>query len=241
MSAAEVWVHPSGKCLYMSTIADRVCAIDITDVAKPRIVDSMITDARIVNDVMTTEDGKYGVFGREGASNRKNGIVVFDASDPCHPRPVAEYTETVSGGVHSSYVYRGYAYITDDATGSMRVIDIQDPQHPKEVARWQTEQTEAGRYLHDLVVVDRLAYLAYWNDGLVILDVGNGMKGGSPTTPQFVSQYKYDLTATYARVWQLFGQGFVRGTHTAWRQGRNVFVDVEDHEAVVPVGEIREP
>src|SRR5690349_22446456 len=104
--------------------------------------------------------------------------------------------------------------------GSMRVIDIQDPQHPKEVARWQTEQTEAGRYLHDIMVVDGLAYLAYWNDGLVILDVGNGMRGGSPTNPQFVSQYKYDLTATYARVWQLFGQGFVRGTHTAWRQGR---------------------
>ncbi len=231
MSAAEVWLHPSGTCAYLSTIADRVYAIDITDVTHPKIVDSMMTNARIVNDVMTTEDGKYGVFSREGASDRKNGIVVFDASNPCHPKPVSAYTETVSGGVHSSYVYKGHAYITDDATGSMRVIDIQDPQHPKEVARWQTEQTQAGRYLHDIMVVDGLAYLAYWNDGLVILDVGNGMRGGSPTNPQFVSQYKYDLTATYARVWQLFGQGFVRGTHTAWRQGRYVFVGDEVYAA----------
>ncbi|OLD86551.1 MAG: hypothetical protein AUG85_09805 [Gemmatimonadetes bacterium 13_1_20CM_4_66_11] len=231
MSAAEVWVHPSGSCAYLSTIADRVYAIDITDVTHPKIVDSMMTNARIVNDVMTTEDGKYGVFSREGASDRKNGIVVFDASNPCHPKPVSEYTQTVSGGVHSSYVYRGHAYITDDATGSMRVIDIQDPLHPREVARWQTEQTEAGRYLHDIMVVDGLAYLAYWNDGLVILDVGNGMRGGSPTNPQFVSQFKYDLTATYARVWQLFGQGFVRGTHTAWRQGRYVFVGDEVYAA----------
>lgn len=84
MSAAEVWVHPSGTCAYLSTIADRVYAVDISDVTKPTIVDSMMTDARIVNDVMTTEDGRYGVFSREGASNRKNGIVVFDASDPCH-------------------------------------------------------------------------------------------------------------------------------------------------------------
>src|SRR5947208_8882944 len=229
--AAEAWVHPSGKCLYMTTIADRVYAIDITDPPSPRIVDSMVTDARLVNDVMTTEDGKYGVFSREGASDRKNGIVVFDASDACHPKPIAEYTETVSGGVHSSYVYRGHAYITDDATGSLRVIDIPDPYHPKEVARWQTEQTEAGRYLHDVMVVDGLAYLAYWNDGLVILDVGNGMRGGSPTNPQFVSQFKYDLTATYARVEQLWGQGFVRGTHTAWRQGRYVFVGDEVYAA----------
>ena len=229
MSAAEVWVHPSGTCVYLSTIADRVYAIDVTDVTHPQIVDSMMTNARIVNDVMTTEDGKYGVFSREGASDRKNGIVVFDASNPCHPKPISEYTQTVSGGVHSSYVYKGHAYITDDATGSLRVIDIQDPLHPKEVARWQTEQTEAGRYLHDVMVVDGLAYLAYWNDGLVILDVGNGMKGGSPTNPQLVSQFKYDLTATYARVWQLFGQGFVRGTHTEWRPagGSYMFVGAE--------------
>ena len=114
----------------------------------------MMTDARIVNDVMTTEDGKYGVFSREGASNRKNGIVVFDASDACHPKAIADYTETVSGGVHSSYVYQGHVFLTDDATGSMRVIDIRDPSNPKEVARWQTDQTEAGRYLHDIMVVD---------------------------------------------------------------------------------------
>jgi len=228
---AEAWVHPSGKCLYMTTIADRVYAIDIADPASPKIVDSMLTDARLVNDVMTTEDGKYGVFSREGASNRKNGIVVFDANDACHPKPVAEYTETVSGGVHSSYVYQGRAYITDDATGSMRVIDIRDATHPKEVARWEAQQTEAGRYLHDIMVVDGLAYLAYWNDGLIILDVGNGLKGGSPENPQLVSQLKYDLNATYARVEQLWGTGFVRGTHTAWRAGKYVFVGDEVYAA----------
>src|SRR5881398_306403 len=183
---AEAWVHPSGKCLYMTTIADRVYAIDIADPTNPKIADSMVTDARLVNDVMTTEDGKYGVFSREGASNRKNGIVVFDASDACHP---------------------------------------------KAVARWEAQQTEAGRYLHDIMVVDGLAYLAYWNDGLIILDVGNGMKGGSPESPQLVSQLKYDLNATYARVEQLWGTGFVRGTHTAWRAGRYVFVGDEVYAA----------
>jgi plastocyanin len=230
-STAEVWMHPSGKCVYLTTIADRVYVIDVRDWTAPKIVDSMLTNARIVNDIMTTEDGKYGVFSREGASDRKNGIVVFDASDPCHPKAIAEYTETVSGGVHSSYVYQGRAYITDDATGSMRVIDFRDPTHPKEVARWQAQQTEAGRYLHDIMVKDGLAYLAYWNDGLIILDVGNGVKGGSPENPQFVSQYKYDLNATYARVEQLWGPGFVRGTHTAWREGKYVFVGDEVYAA----------
>lgn len=224
--AAEVWVHPSGQCAYMTTIADRAYVIDIKDPSNPAIVDSMMADARILNDIMTTEDGKYGVFSREGASNRKNGIKVFDASDPCHPKVIADYNETVTGGVHSSYVYKGHAYITDDATGSMRVISIEDPYHPKEVGRWQTEQTEAGRYLHDIMVVDGLAYLAYWNDGLIILDVGNGMKGGTPEKPVLVSQYKYNLSETYARVDQLYGLGF-RGTHTAWRAGKYVFAGDE--------------
>ncbi len=225
-SSAEVWVHPSGTCAYLSTIADRVYAIDVSTPASPRIVDSMVADARLINDVMTTEDGRYGVFTRESASNRQNGIVIFDASDPCHPTPISEYTETVSGGVHSSYVYQGRVYLTDDATGSLRVIDIRDPYRPREVARWQTEQTERGRYIHDVAVTDGLAYLSYWNDGLVILDVGNGVKGGSPERPVLVSQYKYDLDALYRRVDQLWGLG-ARGTHTAWRHRDYVFIGDE--------------
>ena len=225
-STAEVWVHPNGRCVYLSTIADRVYAIDVSSPGDPKIVDSMVTNARIVNDVMTTEDGQYGVFSREGASDRKNGIVVFDASNACHPKPIAEYTATLSGGAHSAYVAKGYVYVTDDATGSLRVIDIRDPLHPREVGRWEAQQTTAGRYLHDVMVVDGLAYLAYWNDGLIILDVGNGIKGGTPEKPVLVSQFKYDLNRLYSRVEQLYGLG-ARGTHTAWRHKNYVFIGDE--------------
>ncbi|MDX2193612.1 MAG: Ig-like domain-containing protein [Gemmatimonadales bacterium] len=228
--AAEVWVHPSGKCAYQSTIADRVYAIDVSTPGSPRIVDSMLTDARLVNDVMTTADGRYGVFSREGASNRKNGIAIFDASDPCHPKVISEYTATVSGGVHSSFVYENRVYLTDDATGSLRVIDIINPYEPREVGRWQAEQSEAGRYVHDVDVQDGLAYLSYWNDGLIILDVGNGVKGGSPSNPRFVAQVKYDLNEVYARVDQYYGLA-ARGTHTAWRKGKYVFVGDEVYAA----------
>ncbi len=225
--AAELWLHPDGKHAYISTIADRIYAIDITNPAKPAITDSVVVDARIVNDVMTTEDGKFGVMTREGASTRKNGIVILSFEDPAHPKPIAEFTETVTGGVHSTYVYRGYVYLTDDATGSMRVIDIRDPYHPKQVARWQVERPEAGRMLHDIDIRDGLATLSYWNDGLVILDVGNGIKGGSPENPQLVLQFKYDLNALYKKVELAGGPGFIRGTHTSWRNGRYVFVGDE--------------
>jgi hypothetical protein len=76
-------------------------------------------------------------------------------------------------------------------------------------------------------VKDGLAYLSYWNEGLVILDVGNGIKRGSPENPQLVSQYKYDLNALYREVEAVGGPGFIRGTHTAWRAGKYVFVGDE--------------
>ena len=63
-----------------------------------------------------TADGKIGVLTREGASNRKNGIVFLDFADPAHPKVLSEFTETVTGGVHSAYINGHYVYLTDDAT-----------------------------------------------------------------------------------------------------------------------------
>jgi hypothetical protein len=62
---------------------------------------------------------------------------------------------------------------------------------------------------------------------MVILDIGKGIKGGSPSNPQLVSQFKYDLDSLYRQVAENSGPGFVRGTHTAWRHGRYVFVGDE--------------
>jgi hypothetical protein len=229
---AEFWPHPDGKHAYLSTIGDRLYALDISNPAAPTITDSLVVDARIINDVMSTADGKYGVMTREEASSRRNGIIVLSLEDPAHPKQLSEYTETVSGGVHSTYVYTQpkfgtHVYLTDDATGSMRVIDLNDPKNPKEIARWQTERAPTGRVLHDIDVRDGLAYLSYWNDGLVILDVGNGKWGGSPNAPKLVSQLKYDLDDLYRGVEAEGGPGFIRGTHTAWRHGNYVFVGDE--------------
>jgi hypothetical protein len=229
---AEQWIV--GNYAYVSSImAGRVWVYDISDPAKPVKVDSVSFDARVINDVSTTADGKIGVITREGASNRKNGIVFLDLADPAHPKVLSEYSETVTGGVHSAYVNGHYVYLTDDATGSLRVIDFADPAKPKEVARWQTENPLAravkspegetfvgGRMLHDVQVVDGLIYMGYWKDGLVILDVGNGIKGGSPEHPQFVSQLRFNYS-------ELYGPGWLAGAHSVFRYKNYVFLGDE--------------
>jgi hypothetical protein len=237
----EVWIHPDGRHAYLGTGSggDRMYAIDISDPAKPVVTDSIVANTRRVNDIMTTPDGQFLVFTREGASDRKNGIVIASLADPAHPKPIAEFTEGVPAGVHSAFVYKQekygtHVYLTNDGTGALHIVDIGDPYHPKEVAQWRTPRADAGRTLHDVDVQDGLAYLSYWNDGLVILDVGNGMAGGSPSHPQLVSQYKYDLNELYHDVELRHGPGFIRGTHTAWRHGHYVFIADE----VFPAGSV---
>ncbi len=240
----EVWIHPDGKHAYLGSGGggDVLYALDISNPAAPRVTDSIISNTRRVNDVMTFPDGKFLVFTREGASDRKNGIVIASLEDPAHPKPIAEFTDGVTGGVHSAFVYKQekygtFIFLTNDGTGALHVLDVNDPYHPKEVARWKTEgRPDAGRSLHDIDLRDGLLYASYWNDGLIVLDVGNGVKGGSPSNPVKVSQFKYDLNALYKQVEVDGGPGFIRGTHTAWRHKNYVFIADEVFPAASPKG-----
>lgn len=228
--AAEQWII--GNYAYLTTISDTISVFDISDPANPKLTDSLNIDARLINDFSTTPDGRIGVFSREGSSTRINGITFVDLSDPAHPKLISDYTATVTGGVHSAFVDSHYVYLTDDATGSLRVIDFKDVKAPKEVARWEVQngvatpalspssQNMSGRYLHDVQVVDGLAYLAYWRDGLVILDVGKGIKGGRPESPKLVSQLRFNYH-------ELYGDGWTAGAHAVFRHKNYVFVGDE--------------
>jgi hypothetical protein len=240
---SEVWAHPDGKHVYLGTTlgGDRIYAIDVSNPATPVITDSIVANSRSMNDVMTTEDGKWMVFTREGAADRKNGIVIASTADPAHPKVVSEFTDGVTAGVHSAFVntqskYGTFVYLTNSGTGSLDVIDLNDPLKPKRVATWQTKETRAGRALHDIDVKDGIAYVAYWSDGLVILDVGNGMKGGTPQSPKLISNYKYNAEALYPGATADYGPGFISGTHTAWRHKNYVFIADEVFPPFAPTG-----
>jgi hypothetical protein len=227
----EVWVHPNGKNLYLGTGGggDRMYAIDISDPAKPLVTDSLMANTRRVNDVMTTPDGKFLVHTREGAADRKNGIVIASLEDPAHPKVIAEFTEGVTGGVHSAFIYQQekygtHIYLTNNATRALHIVDMSDPYKPREVGQWRNAGPFAGGALHDIDVQDGIVYASNWNEGLVMLDVGNGIKGGSPSNPQLIGQYKYDLNELYRDVEASGGPGFIRGTHTAWRHKQYVFI-----------------
>ncbi len=51
-----------------------------------------------------------------------------------------------------------------------------------------TVPVPANYGLHDTFVRDGIAFLSSWNSGVLIYDVGNGIKNGFPGSPQLVSQ-----------------------------------------------------
>lgn len=227
---SEVWIHPNGKVAYLGTHmgGDRLYAIDISNPSKPVVTDSLVDNMRLTNDMQTTSDGRLMVFSREGAADRKNGIVIADVTDPLHPKKISDFTDGVTSGVHSIYIYRDrYVYLTNDGTGAIDIVDISDPKNPKRAGSWKTARPDAARYVHDLDIEDGLLYASYWNDGLIVLDIGNGRWGGTPEMPKLVSQFKYQLDSLYKDVEDVSRMGFGRGTHTAWRQrngGKYVFI-----------------
>src|SRR5678815_3372383 len=123
----------------------------------------------------------------------------------------------IRDSVYTQPRYGTHVYLTNSGTGSLNIVDINDPSKPRLVAAWQPKEITAGRALHDIDVKDGIAYVSYWSDGLVILDVGNGMKGGTPSDPKLISNYKYNAESLYPGATADYGPGFISGTHTAWR------------------------
>ena len=170
-------------------VGGRVYTWDVTDPAKPVLTDSVLVDARVVNDVRVNEAGTLAVATRIGSESKRDGLVVLDLADPAHPKVAADYFETVTGGVQNVDIEGDVVYAVNTGTADLHVIDVSDPRAPREVGRWGVPG-HPGKFLQDVEVEDGLAYLAYWNDGLVILDVGAGVREGTPQEPAFVGQLR---------------------------------------------------
>ncbi|HEV2148413.1 MAG TPA: hypothetical protein VGR37_13505 [Longimicrobiaceae bacterium] len=171
---------------------DRVYVWDVTDPAAPVLTDSVVVDAKVVNDVAVNPEGTLAVLTRQQSRSKRDGLVVLDLAEPAHPKVAADYFETVTAGVQSVAIDGSLLYAVNAGTGELHVIDLADPRDPREIGRWGLPKPD--KHLEDVAVRDGLAYLSHWNDGLVILDVGNGVKGGTPAKPELVSQFRYRVT-----------------------------------------------
>jgi len=168
---------------------------DVTNPGAIKKIDSIQVDARTINDVKISEDGKICVISREGASNRKNGIVIIDVTNPADVQIISTFTENLTGGVHNIFIYENHVYALSNGE-KYYVINIEDPKNPKIVGKFELDTP--GHAIHDVWVEDGIAYSSNWNDGVYLVDVGNGIAGGSPSNPVAFASYEYPSGAHHA-------------------------------------------
>jgi hypothetical protein len=166
---------------------------DVTDPAAILKTDSIKVDARTINDVKISPDGRYGVMSREGASNRRNGVVILDLKNPAHPVIAANYDDGLTGGVHNVFATDDYLFALS-AGEKYVILDVRDIYNP----RYVSEYNHPDSRIHDVWVHDGIAYSSEWGTGVVIVDVGNGRWGGTIDNPVFVTNVPYPVGRTHA-------------------------------------------
>jgi len=134
------------------------------------------------------------------ARGGQGGINIYDVTDPTKPHALKQNFLPKANSTHNTYIWEdgeGNAYllaVDDIALADVIVVDITNPASPKEIARtgqadWPSdiaaEVEGPAVFLHDVWVQGGIAYLSYWDAGLVLLDVSD------PTNPVFLGDSTY--------------------------------------------------
>src|SRR3954469_7686557 len=193
---SDLWVH--GSYAYTGTWGAFPRSTNEGDVLKiwslgtsgaPSLVDSIkTTGIATVSDVQVSEDGQVLAFSAE--FDPDGGVYLYSLADPAHPTFLDRVV--VSGGVHtatlaeiagSRYVFAARNPGVEEP--ALLIYNVTDPSNISLVA---TVPVPANYGIHDTFVREGLAFVFAWNTGLIIYDVGNGIRGGSPSSPVEVSR-----------------------------------------------------
>ena len=204
---AEIAVR--GTTAYTTTWGFRRAAgnkINIWDVSGnvPALVDSVIvTSAVTTGDVAVSDDGSFLVVATEPSPG---SIAVYDLANPRKPQLVSRFTnDQTAGGVHTAELGRVngklYAFLGIDpssANGPARlvIVDLSTPSAPRQVF----VKIAGAPFVHDTYQRDGLLFVALWNDGVDIWDIGGCGTGASPENPRTLGNVK-TLNGEVHNIW----------------------------------------
>jgi hypothetical protein len=207
-----------------------VLVLDVTSGETLAVLDRGL--GRTINSVAA--DGNLLAFAPGSA-----GVVVYDISNPRAPARRAHLAEPVSY-CHTVFIHEEIVYCATSSSGDPQVAFLKvttpaDPAAPLQLAplgRYNapvtTEEEQLDVLVHDLYVhrrqtagdARRLAYLAFWERGLQVIDVTDPanptLVGASPPTPK-------------------------RWTHSVWVDGDFAYVGEESYKGLLRVFDVSDP
>ncbi|HEU5058550.1 MAG TPA: hypothetical protein VFU21_18585 [Kofleriaceae bacterium] len=218
-----------GDLVYVIRGSDGLHIVDLADPAAPRDLGHLPAlypeVGEYYNDVKLAEREDGSLFALAASNIR--GVVVIDVSDPQAPEEVVDFPEAPpeaddpTVNVHSIFVEGQRVYFT--VFGGIEIWDIADPAAPVRLGGyWLPDLDTLGGFVHDLYVEGGVAYLDYWNRGLVVVDASV-----DPAAPSLVGVFD-----AYER----------RTSHSSWvttAGGRRVAIhgdeDFDAHLRVIDV------
>ncbi len=199
--AAEAVVDAAGETAYVA-VGDGFVSVDLTGTtptiaAERRTVAADREDGPLGSVLDVALSGDRLLVSGPAQGGRLKGLAVFDVSDSAAPRRATAFAET-GFGIHNADLDGDYAYLTNNAVPD-RPLTVYDAsgangeRTPEEVARWSPLEVDVGvegwselpefpGVLHDVTVQDDVAYCAYWDGGVWMVDVSD------PTDPSYLGR-----------------------------------------------------
>ena len=196
--SSDLWVH--GSWAYTGTWggsgrngvpgnAVKIWSLDAT--GAPSLADSIVLPAiGTVSDIQVSDDGADLVFSTELGTSA--GLHVYGLGDP--RRPAFRDSALVEQGIHTATIAdiggRRYVFAARNPPDpALLVYDITDP---AAIDLRSAVPIPPAYGIHDTYVRDGLAFVFAWNTGVIIYDVGNGVRNGAPDAPVEVSRLSTD-------------------------------------------------
>lgn len=163
--------------------------LDVSDAAAPTLVRQIEAPQGAHTHKVQVADGllltNHEAF--RGGRPERTGIAIYDLADAFEPREIG-FWDSTGLGVHRM-VWEGgrFAYVSATPDGFTTriwvVVDLADPERPRERARWWWPGMEDGgsrdwpesehRSVHHALVSGERAYLGFWDSGMVVLDISD--------------------------------------------------------------------
>jgi hypothetical protein len=159
----------------------------------PVLIDSLIIpNASTTGDVAVSDDGKLLIVATE---RTPGSIYIYDLTNPRKPALVSAFSSAETNpGVHTAEVGRVngklYAFLSIDPIGTtparLVTVDLSNPATPALIYT----KVIGNPYVHDTFIRNGILFLALWNDGVQIWDVGGCGTGATPEFPKVLGSVK---------------------------------------------------